>query len=283
MASNPAFNRIEKDAKSGYADFGGPGASAAQQSAAAQAATAGMSAQQLQDLYNQPSAGPVDTRRVTMDDVIMKTLGLFAIVLVTAAGGWAVAANNPAAGSAIWIGGMIGTLVIGLMIAFKKTLSVPLILLYAVVEGLFMGAVSQFFNELYPGIVGQAVLATLATFAGMFLAYKFGLIKVTAKFRRIMTMMIFGYVIFAIVNFIFAVVWSDSPFGFGGTGGWGIAISIFAVGLASFTLALDFDSIEGAIRTGAPQKYSWLLAHGLIVTLVWLYIEFLRLFARLRS
>src|SRR6478736_12940 len=260
MASNPAFNRIEKDAKSGYADFGGPGASAAQQSAA-----------------------PVDTRRVTMDDVIMKTLGLFAIVLVTAAGGWAVAANNPAAGSAIWIGGMIGTLVIGLMIAFKKTLSVPLILLYAVVEGLFMGAVSQFFNELYPGIVGQAVLATLATFAGMFLAYKFGLIKVTAKFRRIMTMMIFGYVIFAIVNFIFAVVWSDSPFGFGGTGGWGIAISIFAVGLASFTLALDFDSIEGAIRTGAPQKYSWLLAHGLIVTLVWLYIEFLRLFARLRS
>ena len=127
------------------------------------------------------------------------------------------------------------------------------------------------------------MLATLATFAGMFLAYKFGLIKVTAKFRRIMTMMIFGYVIFAIVNFIFAAVWSDSPFGFGGTGGWGIAISIFAVGLASFTLALDFDSIEDAIRTGAPQKYSWLLAHGLIVTLVWLYIEFLRLFARLRS
>ena len=101
---------------------------------------------------------------------------------------------------------MIGTLVIGLVIAFKKTLSVPLILLYAVVEGLFMGAVSQFFNVAYPGIVGQAVLATLATFAGMFLAYRFGLIKVTAKFRRIMTMMIFGYAIFAIVNFIFAIV-----------------------------------------------------------------------------
>jgi len=283
MASNPAFNRIEKDAKDGYAGFGGQAPSAAQQSAAAQAATAGMTAQQLQELYNQPAAGPVDTRRVTMDDVIMKTLALFAIVLVTATGGWAVAANNPAAGSAIWIGGMIGTLVIGLVIAFRKTLSVPLILIYAVVEGLFMGAVSQFFNDLYPGIVGQAVLATLATFAGMFLAYKFGLIKVTAKFRRIMTMMIFGYVIFALVNFVFAVVCSDSPFGFGGSTGWGVAISIFAVGLASFTLALDFDSIERAIATGAPQKYSWLLAHGLIVTLVWLYIEFLRLFARLRS
>ncbi len=284
MASNPAFNRIEKDAKDGYAGFGGPGASAAQQSAAAQAATAGMTAQQLQDLYNQPSAGPIDTRRVTMDDVIMKTLALFAIVLVTAGIGWTVASNSPSAGFALWMGGMIGTLVLGLVIAFRKTLSVPLILLYAVVEGLFMGAVSQWFNAQpqFEGIVPMAVLATLATFAGMFLAYRFGLIKVTARFRRIMTMAIIGYAIFAVVNFIFAVV-TNTSFGIGGSGGLGIAISVFAVGLASFTLALDFDSIERAIASGAPQKYSWLLAHGLIVTLVWLYIEFLRLFARLRS
>jgi uncharacterized YccA/Bax inhibitor family protein len=280
MASNPAFNRIEKDAKDGYAGFSSQPVQNPQTSSAA---TAGMTAQQLQDLYNRPAAGPVDTRRVTMDDVIMKTLGLFGIVVVLAAVGWAVSANNPGAGSALWIGGMIGTLILGLVIAFKKTLSVPLIVLYAVVEGLFMGAVSQFFNVAYPGIVGQAVLATLATFAGMFLAYKFGLIKVTAKFRRIVTMMIFGYAIFAVVNFIFAVFWADSPFGFGGSGPWGVAISLFAVGLAATTLALDFDSIEYAIRSGAPQKYSWLLAHGLIVTLVWLYIEFLRLFARLRQ
>jgi uncharacterized YccA/Bax inhibitor family protein len=283
MASNPAFNRIEKDAKSGYAGFGGQPAGATQPTDATQAATAGMTAQELQDLYYQPSAGPVETRRVTMDDVVMKTLGLFAIVLVTAAVGWSVSSANPGAGAALWFGGMIGTLVIGLVIAFKKTLSVPLILLYAVVEGLFMGAVSEFFNREYPGIVGSAVVATLSTFVGMFLAYRFGLIKVTAKFRRIMTMMIFGYVIFAITNFIFAMFWSNSPFGFGGSGGIGIAISLFAVGLASFTLALDFDSIERAIRSGAPQQYSWLLAHGLIVTLVWLYIEFLRLFARLRE
>jgi uncharacterized YccA/Bax inhibitor family protein len=290
MASNPAFNRIEKDAKDGYAGFGGPGASAAQQSAAAQAATAGMTAQQLQELYSQPSAGPVDTRRVTMDDVIMKTLSLFAIVLVTGAVGWTVAANSETGGFALWMGGMIGTLVLGLVIAFKKTLSVPLILLYAVVEGLFLGAVSQFFSiyfdepntPAFQGIVAQAVIATLATFTGMFLAYKFGLIKVTARFRKVMTMMIIGYALFAIVNFIFAIV-TNTQFGIGGSGGLGIAISVFAVGLASFTLALDFDSIERAIASGAPQKYSWLLAHGLIVTLVWLYIEFLRLFARLRQ
>ena len=290
MASNPAFNRIEKDAKDGYAGFGGPGAGAVQQSAAGSAAAAGMSAQQLQDLYNQPAAGPVDTRRVTMDDVIMKTLGLFAIVLVFGAIGWVVAANSQTGGFALWMGGMIGTLVLGLVIAFRKTLSVPLILLYAVVEGLFLGAVSQFFSlyfddpntPAFQGIVAQAVMATLATFTGMFLAYKFGLIKVTARFRRVMTMMIIGYALFAIVNFIFAMV-TNAQFGIGGSGGLGIAISLFAVGLASFTLALDFDAIEQAIASGAPQKYSWLLAHGLIVTLVWLYIEFLRLFARLRS
>ncbi len=290
MASNPAFNRIEKDAKDGYAGFGGPGAGAAQQAAAGQAATAGMSAQQLQDLYNQPSAGPADTRRVTMDDVIMKTLSLFAIVLVFGAIGWVVAANSQTGGFALWMGGMIGTLVLGLVIAFKKTLSVPLILLYAVVEGLFLGAVSQFFSlyfdtpgtPAFQGIVAQAVIATLATFTGMFLAYKFGLIKVTARFRKVMTMMIIGYALFAVVNFIFAIV-TNTQFGIGGSGGLGIAISLFAVGLASFTLALDFDSIDRAIASGAPEKYSWLLAHGLIVTLVWLYIEFLRLFARLRQ
>ena len=135
---------------------------------------------------------------------------------------------------------------------------------------------------MYGGIVAQAVLATLATFAGMFAAYKFGLIKVTDKFRRIVTMMIFGYAIFAVVNFIFAMV-TNTAFGFGGSGTVGILISLFAVGLASVSLALDFDSVDRAIATGAPQKYSWLLAHGIIVTLVWLYIEFLRLIARLRS
>ncbi len=278
MASNPAFNRLEKDAQGGYAGFrsGGQGMSAAS------AAQDAMSAQQLQDMYNREPAGPVQTDRVTMDDVIMKTLGLFAIVLVLGAVGWGVAAANPGLGLVLLLGGMVGTLVLGLVIAFKKTLSVPLIIGYAVLEGLFVGAVSQVFNDIYPGVVATAVLATASTFTGMFLAYRFGLIKVTAKFRRIMTMMIFGYAIFAVVNVIFAFA-TNTPFGIGGSGMLGIGISLFAVGLASFSLALDFDAIEYAIRNGAPQKYSWLLAHGLIVTLVWLYIEFLRLFARLRE
>lgn len=276
--SNPAFNRMKKDAQSGYAGFGTPASAATPQ----RAPGGYIDHAQLQQMYDQPAAGPAQTRRVTMDDVIMKTLGLFAIVLVVGAVGWTVAADNPGLGMTLAMGGMIGALVVGLVIAFKKTLSVPLIVGYAVLEGLFVGAVSQFFNGYYPGIVAQAVLATLATFTGMLLAYKTGLIKVTDKFRRIVTMMVFGYAIFALVNFGYAVI-TGTMYGFGGSGIIGIGISLFAVGLASVTLALDFDAIDYAIKTGAPQKYSWLLAHGLIVTLVWLYVEFLRLLGRMRS
>ncbi|QKE85782.1 Bax inhibitor-1/YccA family protein [Arthrobacter sp. NEB 688] len=274
MANNPAFNRLEQDARKGYAGFG---------SAPAPQQADPMSPQQLQDMYNAPSAlRPGTDRAVTMDDVMMKTLGLFALVLVTGTAGWLIAAANPSVGALVWIGAMVATLVLGLVIAFKKTLSVPLIIGYALFEGLFVGAVSQFFDQRYPGIVVQAVLATVATFAGMLIAYKTGLIKVTAKFRRIMTMALIGYAIFALVNFVYAVA-TNTQFGIGGSGALGIGISLFAVGLAAFTLALDFDSIDYAIRTGAPQKYSWLLAHGLIVTLVWLYIEFLRLLGRFRN
>ena len=284
MASNPAFNRLEKDAQSGYASFQGSGpANSGNVSYGQQGATDTWgSQQQLQDMYNSPSAGPVDTGRVTMDDVIMKTMGLFALVLVFGAAGWITAAQNQGLGYMLAMGGMIGTLVLGLVIAFKKALSVPLIVGYAVLEGLFVGAISQIFEERWQGVVPTAALATAATFTGMFLAYKSGLIKVTDKFRRIVTMMIFGYAIFAVVNFLFAM-FTNTNFGIGGSGGLGIGISLFAVGLASVTLALDFDMIDRAIATGAPQKYSWLLAHGLIVTVVWLYIEFLRLFARMRD
>ncbi|XVX19491.1 Bax inhibitor-1/YccA family protein [Actinomycetota bacterium] len=276
--SNPIFNRVERESRSGYAGFdqrpvGGMTAGYPMQDQ--------LSTEQLQHMYDQPSA----LRRpsgVTLDDVIMKTGLLFALVLGFGAVGWVTSDVSPATGQLLWMGGMVGTLVLGLVIAFKKTVSVPLIVLYAAIEGLFIGAVSGFFADYYEGVVTQAVLATAATFAGMLLAYKTGLIKVTAKFRRIVTMMVFGYILFALANLAYAMI-ANVPFGFGGTSALGIGISLFAVGLAAVTLALDFDSIEGAIASGAPKKYSWLLAHGLIVSLVWLYLEFLRLFARLQS
>lgn len=288
MASNPAFNRLEKDAQSGYAGFQGQGQAQGGQGrtpgnapyAQQGAADAWGSQQQLQDMYNSPTAGPVDTGRVTMDDVIMKTLGLFTLVLVAGAASWYVSAQNQQLGLLLTMA-WAPMFVLGLVIAFKKTLSVPLIVAYAVVEGVFVGAISQYFETRWDGVVPTAALATVAVFAGMFLAYKTGLIKVTDKFRRIVTMMVIGYAIFAVVNYLVLPFFTGNIFGVSGT--TGILISLFAVGLASVSLALDFDMIDRAIATGAPQKYSWLLAHGLIVTVVWLYIEFLRLFARLRE
>lgn len=287
MASNPVFDRIDKESRQGYAGFGRGGARGPQPIAGT-AATDGMTSQQLQDLYNQPAAGPVQTKRLTIDDVVMKTAGLFAVVLAFAAIGWAL---SPTFGIGIWGVGLVGILGLGLVIAFKKTVSVPLILAYAVFEGLFVGAISESYSiyfdknaetPVFQGIVAQAVLATLCVFAGMLFAYKTGIIKVTEKFRRIVTMAVIGYALFALVNLVYALV-ANQSFGLGGTGMLGVGISIFAIGLASAMLAVDFDSIDRAIAAGAPEKYSWLLAHGLIVTLVWLYLEILRLLGRLRS
>ena len=288
MATNPVFNRIEREAQQGYAGFRDRAPQQQPTAAPSWGQPGTMTDQQLQDLYNQPAATPVQAGRVTLDDVVMKTLGLFSLVLVFAVVGWQLAPTPM--GGVVMLGGIALTLVLGLVIAFKKTISVPLIVTYAVVEGVFVGAISNYYSlvfdgpdvEPFKGIVAQAVIATLSVFAGMLLAYKTGLIKVTEKFRRIVTMAVIGYAIFAVINLIYALV-TQTPFGIGGTGALGIGISLFAIGLASMSLAVDFDTIDRAIATGAPQKYSWLLAHGLIVTLVWLYLEILRLLGRLRS
>ena len=287
MASNPVFTRIDKQIRQGgYAGFD------------RQPATRGMSggagvqdslnSEQLQDLYNQPSAGPVQMRPVTLDDVVMKTLFLFGIVVLVAAATWITVAD-PARQSLsvpLMLAGMFGGLAVGLVIAFKKTISVPLIVLYAVLEGLLVGAISMVFDAAYPGIVTTAVIATTSTFAGMFLAWKFGIIKVTDKSRRIFGMAIMGYLLFSLVNVAAAFMGVGDSWGFGGKSGMlgiGIGISVLGVGLASYSLAINFDSVDRAVAAQLPEKYSWLMAHGLIVTLVWLYLEILRLLARLRE
>ena len=281
MASNPVFSRIDKQIRAGdYAGFDrGPVATGRSTGSGVQD---NLNSGQLQDLYNQPSAGPVQMRRVTLDDVVMKTLGLFAIVLVVAAATWFTVAGRTTLSLPLMLAGMFGGLGVGLLVAFRKTISVPLIVLYAALEGVLVGAISQVFASEYSGLVTTAVIATVCTFAGMLLGYKSGLIKVTDKSRRIFAMAIMGYLLFGLVNVVAAFMGVGSGFGIGGKGPMGIAISVLGVGLASYSLAIDFDSVDRAVKAQLPEKYSWLLAHGFIVTLVWLYLEFLRLLARLR-
>ena len=284
--NNPVFAQVNKQIQDGYAGFGSQSRGGQGQSAVQDRMTpsgAGYNAEQLEQMYQQPPAGPVQTGRLTLDDVVMKTLGLFAIVLVFAGGSWVLTINSPGLLLPIWLGGMILGLVVGLAIAFKKTISVPLIVAYSALEGAFLGAFSQVMEQRYHGIVVTAVLATLCTFAGMLAGYKFGIIKVTSRSRKIFGMAILGYLLFSVVNVVALMFGWTSGWGFGGSGVLGLAISALGVGLASYSLALDFDNIDQALRAQLPEKYSWLLAHGLIVSLVWLYLEILRLLARMRD
>lgn len=287
--SNPVFDRINKNLD-GYAGFGGQ----RQGSGYGQAPTTSYpsqpqygqrtSDQQLQDMYNAPSATPFQSGRVTVDDVVMKFAGLFALVLVGAVGTGLFLSRQFAAASIL--PAIVVTLVLGFVIAFKKSISVPLIVAFALFEGVLVGGVSRIYASSFgANVVSTAVIATLSVFVGMFFAWKSGMIKVNDKFRRFMTLAVFGYMIFALVNLIAA-------WGFGANNGWGffafaspmsIGISILAVGLASFSLVMDFDSIDRAVAAGAPAKTAWLLAHGLIVTVVWLYLEILRLVAQFTS
>ena len=284
-SSNPVFSQVNREIQQGYAGFGQQraGQQPGFNPAGMQGVQDRMTSDQLEQMYDAPPAGPIQTGRLTFDDVIMKTLGLFVLLVAAAAGSWFLTRGNPGLLMPLWIGGALGGLVVALAVIFMKTISVPLIVLYAVLEGGFLGAFSQVMEQRWPGIVMTAVVATLCTFAGMFVGYRFGLIKVTSRSRKIFGMMLIGYVLFSLVNVIALMFGWTSGWGFGGSGILGIAISLLGVGLASYSLAVDFDDIAKAVRAGMPEKISWKLAFGLIVTLVWLYLEMLRLLAILRG
>ncbi len=294
--SNPVFDRIDKGiSQGGYATFGNR--SSSPHGAPPQGMPYGqqgypqqgygqrpqdVTSDQLEGMYSAPSAGPVAMGRVTFDDVIMKFLGLFALVLVGAGVTGLLLPRSTAA--MLLLPAILVTLGLGLFIAFKKTISVPLIVAFAAFEGVLVGAVSSVYaNAFGPGVVSTAIIATLCVFVAMFAGWKTGVVKVTSKSRRIFGLAIMGYLIFAVANFVAAWIFgANSGWGFFGFGsGMSILVSVFAVGLASYSLAMDFDSIDNAVAAQLPEKYSWLLAHGLIVTVVWLYLELLRLIAQL--
>jgi uncharacterized YccA/Bax inhibitor family protein len=153
---------------------------------------------------------------------------------------------------------------------------------YAILEGMFLGAISALFEAMYPGIVMNAVLGTFGTFLFMLFAYRTGIIKVTDKLRSIIMSATFGIAIMYGLSWILSIFGIGMPF-FHGNGLISIGISIFIIVVAAFNLLLDFDMIERASAMQAPKYMEWFGAFGLLVTLVWLYIEFLRLLSKLRD
>ena len=240
----------------------------------------GMTDEQLRQMYNQPSAGPADTGRMTFDDVIMKTAACLGAVLVGAA--ITLTVGLPLA-SLLMIVGALGGFVLALVNTFKKQPSPALILAYAALEGLFLGGLTRILDTQYPGVGLQAVVGTLSVFAVTLLLFKSGKVRATPKAMRFFMIAIAGYALFSVVNLIMMLTGvTNEPFGLR-SGIVGVLIGLLAIGLAAFSLVMDFTSIEEGVRNGAPQRFSWTAAFGLTVTLVWLYVEIIRLLAILRG
>jgi uncharacterized YccA/Bax inhibitor family protein len=215
---------------------------------------------------------------MTYDHVIVRTGGLLAVLVVFAAGSWKLTDSMPA----LWVVAMFVGLGLGLVNAFKREPSPVLILLYGAAEGVFLGGISKAYNDFYDGVVLQAVLATIATFAVSLVLFKSGKVRVTPRATRWLLVAMSGYIVFSLLNLVLLMTGVIDGWGLR-NGPLGVIIGLHAVGMAAFSLMVDFDSIKRGVERGAPAKMAWSAAFGLTVTLVWLYLELLRLLAIFRN
>lgn len=247
------------------------------------------------DVNGSPTHTERGTGRMTIDTVVEKT-GITLLVLAVAAGiTWVLVGDltpdNPTASDAYGraftyaiAGAMIG-LVLSLVNSFKKVVSPALVLAYAVFEGVFVGAFSKVIAA-YVGdasIVFQAIAGTMVAFGGTLAAYKFFNIQVTNRFRKVVTISVFAFVGATLLNLVLSWTGVVDDGGIRGFNTLGLLVSCAAVVLAVFMLILDFDYVEQGVAAGLPERESWRAAFGLTVTLVWLYIEILRILAILRG
>ncbi|MFF4342380.1 Bax inhibitor-1/YccA family protein [Kitasatospora sp. NPDC001540] len=233
--------------------------------------------EQLVVMYNAPSAGPLQTGRMTMDDVVART----AMTLLTLVGFGAVAwFVVPVENFVPAVVALVAATVLGMVISFKRSVNPGLILAYAALEGVFLASFSKLFETFWPGIAIQAVLGTAAVFAATLIAYRTGRIRVTPRYTRIGISIAIGFMILMVVNLVATLLGAD--FGLR-SGPLGIVVGLVAIALGAFFLTLDYAEIEEGIRHGAPEKEAWRAAFGLTVSLVWIYVEMLRLIAILRG
>ena len=274
-SSNPAFRNLPHGGTQTYGQYGPPVG------------------------FNQPQGGVPGygpgqvssgegERPMTVDDVVVKTglsLGtalLFGVITAV----WAqaqMAETGRLSGALLgaMFGGLIVGLVISLVIIFRQKPSGPLTLIYSAAEGLFLGALSGVFEVVYPGIALQAIIGTAGVFIGMLVVYKTGAVKVTPKLTKWIVGALVGVMILMLFNLISTVAFGFNPLRGGGT--LAIVFSIVCIGIAAFSFLLDFDQADRMIREGMPSKWAWYTAFGLMTTLVWLYLEILRLLSYLRE
>lgn len=263
-----------------------------------------MTADELERIYNSPSATEADrgttvesapnapqhevsSAPMTYEDTIAKTAGLFIVLLATAAVGWM---TFPVAPWLVMVGAITG-LVLGLVNAFKREPSPVLIVLYAAAQGLFLGGISMVFEMQWPGIVVQAVLGTLAVFAATLMLFRSGKVRTSPRATKIFMVAMVGYLLFVVVDLVLSLFQVPGFTGMFGSRdillfGWlplGVVIGLFAVLLAAYSLVMDFEFVKNGVENRVPRKWGWTAAFGLMVTLIWLYVEILRIIAIVRG
>jgi uncharacterized YccA/Bax inhibitor family protein len=230
----------------------------------------------------------VDQGRMSLDSVVQKTALSLGVVVLMAGATWFLTGDvqaDPDVAATLYALSMFGALggfALAMVNSFKKVVSPALVIAYAALEGVFVGAFSKVLEATFgDGLVVGAVVGTMAAVAGTLAAYKFFNIKVGAKFRMWVIGAMFGFV--ALSMFDFVLSFFGSSFGFNGFGTMGLISSVLGLGLGVLMLILDFDFVERGIAAGLPERESWRAAFGLTVTIIWIYIEILRILAILRG
>jgi uncharacterized YccA/Bax inhibitor family protein len=221
---------------------------------------------------------------MTVNGTVGKTALLLLLALIGAGWVWKMffTSGNPAAVMPWMIGGLVGGLVFAMVTIFKREWAGVTAPLYALLEGLFLGGISAFFEARFPGIVIQAVGLTFGTLLALLAAYRSGIIRATENFKLGVAAATGGIFVVYLVSMVMGFFGIRMPF-IHDSGIIGIGFSLFVVVIAALNLVLDFDFIEHGAERGAPKYMEWYAAFGLIVTLVWLYLEILRLLAKLQS
>ncbi len=237
---------------------------------------------------------PYVRETMTVNGVISATATLFVLLLASATFGWL---STGAPEEVLFTDGTVGYqntipmlawggLIVGIgltfLLMFKPHLAKFIAPIYAIAEGFFVGAISRAYENVYDGLVVQAAGMTLAVFAVMLVLYRTGVIRVTERFRKIVVTATIGVMVFYGVSMLISLFGGSVSF-LSSPSLLGIGFSVLVAGLAAFNLALDFDFIEKGSKQGLDKNFEWFAAFGLLVTIIWLYLELLRLLAKLRE
>lgn len=306
--SNPVFNRLEKEwnqpaqANLLYSSTSGatPNATDGQYPYSASTSPDGQTSvnpevdynqaafSQLQQAYAAPAADAVDTGRMTHEDVVMKTaISLFVLIVGGTLSWWATSLSY-SVGLALMTGGLLVGLVLAMVNIFSKTIRPALILAYAAAEGVALGALSAVTEAAIPGVVIQAVIATAVVFGVTLLLFSSGVVRNSPKLMKFTLIALLGIILSRVV------IWVLGSIGWIGTAAagteptifglpLGLVISLVAVVIGTLCLISDFDQAKVGVEQGAPAKYAWSCAFGIMITVVWLYVEILNIFARINS